>query len=92
MSGIHAKEAFGVCTATVWRIRRRFLTHGLGGTLKRQKQPERPEESDKTVKRVTDVERGSGSDGCDGSLQKGGISDGRAYVSIVFLPGWCGCD
>jgi len=37
------REACGVRTATIWRIRRRFLTHGLDDALHRRKQPERPE-------------------------------------------------
>jgi hypothetical protein len=37
------KEAFGVRTTTMWRVRRRFLTQGLDDALSRQKQPERPE-------------------------------------------------
>lgn len=36
-------EAFGVGEATVWRIRRRFLEHGLQDALERRPQPERPE-------------------------------------------------
>ena len=36
-------EAFGVGEATVWRIRRRFLEHGLDDALDRRPQPERPE-------------------------------------------------
>jgi hypothetical protein len=37
------QEAFGVRTATIWRVRRRFLEHGLDEALHRRKQPERPE-------------------------------------------------
>jgi transposase len=37
------KEAFGVHTTTIWRVRRRFLTQGLDDALSRQKQLERPE-------------------------------------------------
>ena len=38
-------EAFGVGEATVWRIRRRFLEHGLSDALERRPQPEREEEA-----------------------------------------------
>jgi uncharacterized protein YerC len=37
------QEAFGASTATIWRVRRRFLEHGLDKALNRRKQPERPE-------------------------------------------------
>ena len=37
------REAFGVGLATIWRMRRRFLEHGLDGALNRRGQPERPE-------------------------------------------------
>ena len=37
------KEAFGVSPSTVWRIRQRFLKHGLNDALDRHPQPERPE-------------------------------------------------
>jgi transposase len=37
------QEAFGVSAPTVWRIRRRFLEHGLDEALNRRPQPERPE-------------------------------------------------
>jgi transposase len=37
------KEAFGVSSATVWRIRRRFLEQGMDDALKRCPQPERPQ-------------------------------------------------
>jgi transposase len=37
------KEVFGVGGATIWRIRRRFLEHGLEDALNRRLQPERPE-------------------------------------------------
>jgi transposase len=37
------KEAFGVSALTVWRIRQRFLEHGLDDALNRRPQPERPE-------------------------------------------------
>ena len=37
------REAFGVSAPTVWRIRRRFLEHGLADALNRRPQPERPE-------------------------------------------------
>ena len=37
------REAFGVSAPTVWRIRRRFLEHGLDEALNRRPQPERPE-------------------------------------------------
>lgn len=36
-------EAFGVSAPTIWRIRRRFLAHGLSDALQRHPQPERPE-------------------------------------------------
>ncbi len=37
------REAFGVGLTTIWRMRRRFLEHGLDGALNRRGQPERPE-------------------------------------------------
>jgi transposase len=37
------QQAFGVSRATVWRIRHRFLEHGLNDALHRRPQPERPE-------------------------------------------------
>ncbi len=37
------QEAFGVGEATIWRIRRRFVEHGLEDALSRRPQPERPE-------------------------------------------------
>jgi transposase len=37
------QQAFGVGTATIWRVRRRFLEHGLADALHRRPQPERPE-------------------------------------------------
>ncbi len=36
-------HAFGVSEATIWRVRRRFVDHGLDAALKRRPQPERPE-------------------------------------------------
>lgn len=37
------REAFGVSSPTVWRIRQRFLAQGLDDALNRRPQPERPE-------------------------------------------------
>jgi len=37
------QEAFDVSLATIWRIRQRFLEHGLSEALNRRPQPERPE-------------------------------------------------
>ena len=37
------KEAFDLSLATIWRIRQRFLEHGLTEALNRRPQPERPE-------------------------------------------------
>lgn len=37
------KEAFGVSSPTIWRIRQRFLAQGLDDALNRRPQPERPE-------------------------------------------------
>ena len=37
------KEAFDISLATIWRIRQRFLEHGLTFALNRRPQPERPE-------------------------------------------------
>jgi transposase len=37
------QEAFGVGASTIWRIRQRFIAHGLSDALKRRPQPERPE-------------------------------------------------
>jgi transposase len=37
------KEAFGVSPSTVWRIRQRFLEHGVDDAINRRLQPERPE-------------------------------------------------
>src|SRR5438067_332519 len=36
-------QAFGVSEATIWRVRRRFLEHGLDDALTRRPQPERPQ-------------------------------------------------
>jgi transposase len=36
-------EAFGVGESTIWRVRRRFLEHGLDDALDRRPQPERPQ-------------------------------------------------
>jgi hypothetical protein len=36
-------EAFGVSISTIWRVRRRFLEHGLEDALTRRRQPPRPE-------------------------------------------------
>ena len=36
-------QAFGVSEATIWRVRRRFVEHGLDDALNRRPQPERPE-------------------------------------------------
>lgn len=36
-------QAFGVSEATIWRVRRRFVEHGLDEALNRRPQPERPE-------------------------------------------------
>lgn len=36
-------EAFDVGLATIWRVRRRFLSQGLDDALNRRPQPERPE-------------------------------------------------
>ena len=45
------REAFGVGMATIWRVRRRFVEHGLEDALNRRPQPERPE------KRILDGEK-----------------------------------
>ncbi len=37
------KGAFGVSPSTVWRIRQRFLEHGVDYAINRRPQPERPE-------------------------------------------------
>jgi transposase len=37
------KEAYGASSSTIWRIRQRFLAHGLKDALDRRPQPERPE-------------------------------------------------
>jgi Homeodomain-like domain len=37
------KEAYGASSATIWRIRKRFLEHGLSDAMNRRPQPERPE-------------------------------------------------
>lgn len=37
------QEAFGVGEVTIWRIRRRFLDHGLTDAIERRPQPERPQ-------------------------------------------------
>ena len=42
-SDTQVREAFGAGETTIWRIRRRFLEHGLEDALKRRQQPERPE-------------------------------------------------
>ena len=36
-------QAFGVSETTIWRVRRRFVEHGLDEALNRRPQPERPE-------------------------------------------------
>lgn len=36
-------EAFGVVESTIWRVRLRFLEHGLDASIQRRRQPERPE-------------------------------------------------
>jgi hypothetical protein len=42
-SDIQVKEAYGASPSTIWRIRRRFLEHGVKDALDRRPQPERPE-------------------------------------------------
>lgn len=37
------REAFGVSPSTIWRIRKRFLEHGVENAINRRQQPERPE-------------------------------------------------
>jgi len=37
------QQAFGVGASTIWRVRRRFLEHGLADALNRRPQPQRPE-------------------------------------------------
>ena len=37
------REAYGVSPTTIWRIRKRFLGHGMNDSLNRRPQPERPE-------------------------------------------------
>ena len=37
------KEAYGASSSTIWRIRQRFLEHGLNDATNRRPQPERPE-------------------------------------------------
>jgi transposase len=37
------KEAFGVSSSTIWRMRQRFLAQGMEDTLNRRPQPERPD-------------------------------------------------
>jgi len=37
------KEAYGASASTIWRIRQRFLEHGLNDATNRRPQPERPE-------------------------------------------------
>lgn len=37
------KVAYGASSATVWRIRQRFLEHGMDNAINRRPQPERPE-------------------------------------------------
>lgn len=37
------QQSFGVSPSTIWRIRQRFLTHGLQDAVNRRPQPERPE-------------------------------------------------
>src|SRR5207237_9022103 len=37
------KEAYGASASTIWRIRQRFLAHGMKDALDRRPQPERPE-------------------------------------------------
>jgi hypothetical protein len=37
------KEAYGASSPTIWRIRQRFLKHGLDDAIDRRPQPERPE-------------------------------------------------
>jgi transposase len=37
------KRAFGVGASTIWRVRRRFLEHGVEDALNRRPQPQRPQ-------------------------------------------------
>ena len=37
------QEAYGASSSTIWRIRQRFLKHGLEDAVNRRPQPERPE-------------------------------------------------
>jgi transposase len=37
------QEAFGAVASTIWRVRTRFLSEGLPGSVARRSQPERPE-------------------------------------------------
>jgi hypothetical protein len=37
------KEAYGASPSTIWRIRQRFLEHGMEDAISRRPQPERPE-------------------------------------------------
>jgi transposase len=37
------QEAYGASSSTVWRIRQRFLKHGVEDAINRRPQPERPE-------------------------------------------------
>jgi len=37
------KEAYGASSSTIWRIRQRFLKHGVEDAINRRPQPERPE-------------------------------------------------
>jgi transposase len=49
------KEAYGVSPATVWRIRQRFLEHGMEDAIQRRKQPERPEKRKVTGKQEAEL-------------------------------------
>lgn len=42
-SDSQVKEAYGASPATIWRIRQRFLEHGMEDAISRRPQPERPE-------------------------------------------------
>jgi transposase len=44
-------EAFGVSEATMWRVRQRFVEHGLEDALNRRRQPERPQKRKLTGER-----------------------------------------
>jgi transposase len=49
------KGAFGVSRSTIWRIRRRFLEHGMDDAINRRQQPERPEQRKVTGKQEAEV-------------------------------------